>query len=413
MFLAQLWSVMLALAPWLLLGAALAGVLHVLLPPDFVRRHLHGGAGVWKAVALGVPLPLCSCGVIPAAMGLRRDGASRGASIGFLVATPQTGVDSVLVSASLLGWPFALWKVGAALVTGVVAGVAVDRFDPEGAPPRAGADAAVPHARRGLAEAVHHAVEIVRTIWRWLVFGVVASALIGTFVPPSSLAAIAGWPGPLTVLATLAIAVPLYVCATASVPIAAMLVAGGFPPGAALVLLMAGPATNIATIGAVATGFGRRTLAIYLGTIVVGSVLLAWGFDAVLSERAVQHVHAHMHGDGAWWEHAAAVVLTLALAWFALEDLLRARARRAPAPAPEVPSIAVGVVGMHCEGCVAHLEQTLRGAPGVQACEVTLEPGRAVVRGDIDLATVHALVRKAGYTVDAAAVSDAVSSAGA
>lgn len=395
--LSEAWSVLLALAPWLLLGAALAGVLHVLVPPGFVRRRFRGYGGVVRAVALGVPLPLCSCGVIPAAIGLRRDGASRGAAIGFLVATPQTGVDSILVSASLLGWPFALWKVGSALLTGLVAGFLVEREHEAPAP-----DAAVvaSTAPRGLRAGIDHAIEVVRSIWRWIALGIVVSAVIGAWVPPASLAAVAELPAVLVMLATLAIAVPLYVCATASVPIAAMLVAGGFPPGAALVFLMAGPATNVATIGAVARSFGRRALVIYLSTIVVGSMALAWVFDAVLAHTAAAHVHAHLHGEGAWWEVAAAVVLVAALGWFAAADVRRWAARgRAATPAVAVlPTIEVGVVGMNCEGCVAHLEDTLRGAPGVVGCEVTLEPGRALVRGDIDEAAVHDLVRKAGYS---------------
>ncbi len=407
-FVQQLWDVTVALAPWLLLGAALAGVLHVVLPPGFVHRHLRGRAGVWKAVAIGVPLPLCSCGVIPAAMGLRRDGASRGASIGFLVATPQTGVDSVLVSASMLGLPFALWKVVTALVTGVVAGTLVDRFDRGLDDARPQGPTQADERRRGASAIVEHALEIVQTIWRWIVVGIVVSAAIGTWVPPTSLAAVVSLPPWVVVLATLAIAVPLYVCATASVPIAAALVAGGFPPGAALVLLMAGPATNVATLGAVGRSFGARALAIYLGTIVVGAVVFAWAFDAVLGAATIAHVHAHLHAEGAWWQQAAGAALVLLLGFFALTDLRRQLGRRAAAAVPaSVPSIDVTVAGMNCEGCVAHLEETLRAAPGVRACEVTLEPPRAVVHGEVDVATVHALVRKAGYSVPGADGADA------
>ena len=115
------------LAPWLLLGTLIAALLHGLLPQNFVQRHLQGKGGVAKAVLLGVPLPLCSCGVIPAGLGLKKDGASDGASVGFLISTPQTGVDSILVSASFLGWPFALFKVVSATVTGIVGGYLADQ----------------------------------------------------------------------------------------------------------------------------------------------------------------------------------------------------------------------------------------------------------------------------------------------
>ena len=112
----EFWSVSAQLAPWLLLGCLLAGVLHVLLPPDLIRTHLGGSRflNVVKAVLLGVPLPLCSCSVLPAGLALKKDGASDGAAVGFLISTPQTGVDSIAVSAAMLGWPFAILKVDGA-----------------------------------------------------------------------------------------------------------------------------------------------------------------------------------------------------------------------------------------------------------------------------------------------------------
>ena len=122
------WDILLELAPWLLLGTLVAAVLHVVLPPDLVQRRLTGPRGVLNAVLIGVPMPLCSCGVIPAGIGLKKDGASDGAAIGFLISTPQTGVDSALVAASFLGWPFALFKVGAAAVTGLAGGMLTERY---------------------------------------------------------------------------------------------------------------------------------------------------------------------------------------------------------------------------------------------------------------------------------------------
>src|SRR5690606_154518 len=127
-----------------------------------------------------------------------------------------------------------------------------------------------------------HSIDIVRSIWGWLVFGIVVSAALTTFVPTETMGELAAAAGPWALVAVLLISVPLYVCATASVPIAAALVAGGFPAGAALVFLMAGPATNVATIGAVYRAFGRRILTIYLGTIVLGSLALGWAFESIL-----------------------------------------------------------------------------------------------------------------------------------
>lgn len=385
-FLSAAWDVMLELAPWLLLGAAVAGVLHVLLPPGFVHRNLRGRGGVLKAVLLGVPLPLCSCGVIPAGLGLKRDGASDGASVGFLIATPQTGVDSVLVSASMLGWPFALFKLASAFVLGVIGGVLTDRVAEQG-----DTEVVLPTepARPTWRDGLSHAAEIIETIWGWLVFGVVVSAAITTFVPEETLAGFAGAGGTWTMLAMLAVSLPLYVCATASVPIAAALVAGGFPPGAALVFLMAGPATNLATVGAVKGAFGSRALAIYLTTIVVGSVGLGYAFDFVLSGAVGQHVHDHGAGPVAL---ASAIVLSGMLLVFAGRDLV---AKLRPAPVVSGGVIRVPVEGLTCDGCVRKLTSTLE-----RECDqvsVDREAGLATVSADVEEARVRQLVHEAGF----------------
>jgi hypothetical protein len=324
------WDVVLELAPWLLLGAVIAGVLHVALPDDFVRRHLRGRGAVLKAVLLGVPLPLCSCGVIPAGLGLKKDGASNGAVVGFLISTPQTGVDSILVSAAFLGWPFAIFKVAAAAVTGWVGGALTDVVDGATLEPPPAQHHCCSKPRPGLKPetrdrsaraAVLHAVDLLRSIWGWLIVGVLASAVISTFVPPAVIGSAAQYGLAATLGLALAIALPIYVCATASVPIAAALVAGGLPAGAALVFLMAGPATNVATVGAVGRTLGRRTLAVYLGTIIVGSVGLAYAFDSILPTSSQVE---HQHGGPSWVAIASAVVLLALFAKFAIEKL-RAR----------------------------------------------------------------------------------------
>ena len=192
-FLTSLWDIMLALAPWLILGAALSGLIHVLLPSDFVRRHLTGRGSVVKAVMLGVPLPLCSCGVIPAGLGLKKDGASDGAAVGFLISTPQTGVDSVLVAAAFLGWPFAIFKLVAAAATGLLGGVLTEHLGGQRHELDGAADPSDSHARAGIAAGVAHADDLIQSIWGWLAVGVVVSAAITTFLPANALASWTAW----------------------------------------------------------------------------------------------------------------------------------------------------------------------------------------------------------------------------
>jgi len=394
LFLQSTWAITLELAPWLLLGAVIAGVLHVALPPGFVRRAFVGRRGVLTAVALGVPLPLCSCGVIPAGLGLKKDGASDGAAVGFLISTPQTGVDSVLVSASFLGWPFALFKLAAAGITGLVGGWLTDAVTDADPVDPAPATAASPAPPRTLGAAWTHSVEVLRSIWKWLLFGVLLSAFITTVMPPSWLASIGGDNHLIALGMALLISVPLYVCATASVPIAAALVAGGLPAGAALVFLMAGPATNLATLGSVYRTLGRKALTVYLGTIVIGSVALAYAFDA-LFPLSITAPHHHVH-EASLLAQATGALLIGMMVWFASEDM-RAWLSRRSASAPTSASLTVAVEGMTCQGCVRKLTRVLGEDERVQSATVELEPGSATVEGNLDAEALATLVRSAGY----------------
>jgi uncharacterized membrane protein YraQ (UPF0718 family)/copper chaperone CopZ len=396
--LGTLWQISLDLAPWLLVGMVIAGLMHVLLPRNFIRRQLTGPWAVVKAVLLGVPLPLCSCGVIPAGLGLKKDGASDGATVGFLISTPQTGVDSILVSSAFLGWPFALFKVAAAAVTGLIGGYITDlkKSTTQPSPPLPSAPAG---KRKGwLADSIEHALEILRSIWHWILFGVIASTLIETLVPEDFFLGLSNHGSLLPVLAALAVSLPLYVCATASVPIAAALVAGGMPSGAALVFLMAGPATNIATIGAVYRVLGKRSLAIYLSTIIIGSILAGMVFDSLVGDSF--HATGHNHGGGSLWAIASVIILGSLIAWFAITDLQRLITRlMSRRSASTQKRIEVGVSGMSCGSCASKLERALKATAGVTAVEVIVDPGKAIVSGSIDENGIRQVVEQLGFGI--------------
>ncbi len=290
-FVAALWQVLLELAPSLLLGLLIAGLIHVYLPTGFIHRGLSGPnlTSVMRASLVGVPLPLCSCGVIPTALGLRNEGASKGATTAFMISTPQTGVDSILVSAAFLGWPFALFKLAAAFVTGLVGGALVNRLT-EPDPPRAqeGLDADARDRPRGPYAVLRYAVfDLLGAIDLWILAGVVVAALIPVLLPADFFASQAWSQGIWGMLVMLAIALPLYVCTTGSVPIAASLIAAGLPAGSALVFLMAGPATNVATFGAVYRTLGSRILVIYLATVITLSLGFGLLFEGLIQAPAV------------------------------------------------------------------------------------------------------------------------------
>ena len=391
--LSAIWETSLAFAPFLLLGAALSALLHVLLPDNWLRRHLRGRLGVLKAVAFGIPLPLCSCGVIPAGLGLRRDGASRGAAVGFMISTPQTGVDSILVSASMLGMPFALFKVAAALVTGLVGGLLTNAWVAESADEQAAA--ADGHGTSGTAwrRAWDHGLMLLQSVWRWVVFGIVASAALNALVPQSVWQQLSALHPAWSMLGALVISVPLYVCATASVPIAASLVAGGLPAGAALVFLMAGPATNVATLGAIYRTLGAASMGIYLAVVVLFSLGLGAAFDSVLPTQAAA---AHVHGSGEPWEWVLAGLMWLLMAYFFFSELRSFWRARVVAARMATP-VELTVAGMTCNGCVRKLERALQVDPRVKRAAVTLSPPRARVEGRLSPQQVADLVTAAGY----------------
>lgn len=394
-FVSNLWSVMLALAPWLLIGAGVSGLIHVFLPGDFIRRHLTGRGSIAKAVALGVPLPLCSCGVIPAGLGLKKDGASDGAAVGFLISTPQTGVDSVLVAAAFLGWPFALFKIAAAAITGMVGGLLTESIGGDRKPYADESGAHSHNNSTGFAAFWEHSEDLIRSIWGWLVFGVLVSASITTWLPTEGLTQLATWGPVVAMLVMLVISLPLYVCATASVPIAASLVAGGMPTGAALVFLMAGPATNVATIGTIQRAFGTRILSIYLGTIVAGSVGLGMAYDAWLPTAvtdAVQHGEHHP-----WWASATAVVLAILFVRYAVSDLMHALNARKARAGTGAQRVVLGVEGMTCGGCVSRLERELKAHDAVDLASVSLEPGQAIVESELTREEVAQLIEASGF----------------
>ena len=335
-------SLLYQMSPYLLFGFLFAGVLHAIISIDWIARHLGASSfgSVVKAVILGIPLPLCSCGVIPAAMMLTRKGASRGAVTRFLIATPITGVDSILATYSLLGLLFTIFRVIAASVTAVIAGVLgnlllTSRHEPlemtdvsalqSGHEDHCHACGDEGHAtderdrcekpewwRSGrIYELFRYAFgELLGDIWKWLVIGLLIAGVISYFVPEAFVERYMGSHF-LSMVLMLVIGIPMYVCSTGSLPIAAALMLKGMSPGAAMVFLLAGPATNAITITVVAKELGKGATAIYVLTIAVMSVLfgmlLNWvWYDLGQSFQLMRHASEMLPR---WVEVTSAIVL--------------------------------------------------------------------------------------------------------
>lgn len=403
-FLTAFWSVLVELSVWLFVGAVVSVFMYKYLPENFIRGKLQGYNGVFRSVLLGVPLPLCSCGVIPAGISLKKNGASSGSAVGFLISTPQTGVDSILVSSAFLGWPFALFKVFAAVVMGVLGGAFVEVLEEPTEDEQF--HAKTEKKSKTWKDAFEHGIQLIRGIWKWLIVGIALSAILDVWVPDELLMALGS--GFVASLTALAISVPLYVCATASVPIAASLVAGGFPPAAALVFLVAGPATNVATIGAILSTFGKRTTVIYVGTVVLGSLILGSLFSFVVPVTEVSSTHMHH----AWWMELSAVALVGMLLYFAYEEFTQMQQLRhlkkiqGDADLEDVNRNTghakvhqLQLQGIHCGSCVAKITKELNHRFSLNEVSVDKESEMLHFTGQVDLGDVTTTIRELGFGV--------------
>jgi len=320
--LAQAWNVTAIMAPYLLLGFFVAGVLGTFVPASFIENHL-GKRGLWqivKASLLGVPIPLCSCSVIPVTASLRRHGATKGAAISFLTSTPQTGVDSIAATWGLLGPLFAGFRVMVAFITGVLCGAAVESFTPLSEESGSGCnDEHCPscHPKSGANQwkqvFTYGFGVLPRDIGRALLVGILVSGLLGALVPADFFTRTLNseW---LSMMAVLGLGIPLYVCSTGSIPIALAMIGMGLSPGAALVFLITGPATNAATIATVLKTMGRQVVTVYLITLAGCSLIAGWILNRILTaDVIVEQVEQHAAGTGRFEQICALLLAGLLL----------------------------------------------------------------------------------------------------
>ena len=359
-FLQNFLELSLEAAPWLVFGLVLGGLVGSVIPTSFLERHLSGdGLGsIFKATIMGAPLPLCSCGVIPAALGLRRAGASKPATAAFLVSTPETGVDSISVTYALLGPVMAIVRPIAALFSAITTGLLVAMFDrddqasdsgslaeestssccaskkkeepkeessccaskvePETTESCCSSSGKAEIQKNGIAKIVSDIqdtfIDLLNSIGLWLLVGLVFAAAVQTFLPTDFLTS---WgQGFIAMGVMVLVGIPMYICATASTPIAAGLVLAGVSPGVALVLLLTGPATNLSTLGVISQELGKRSMWLYLLGVASTAIIVGWLVDRFFSLYNID-IQAQVHGSHVGvpiWIQWGALLLLVAVA---------------------------------------------------------------------------------------------------
>ncbi|MCW8929244.1 MAG: SO_0444 family Cu/Zn efflux transporter [Gammaproteobacteria bacterium] len=344
--LANFWILLNSIAFFILIGVVIAGIFKLLLPDAFIKKHLgeHNFMANIKAAVFGIPLPLCSCSVIPFVSALKKSGASRSAIQTFLISTPITGADSIMATYGVFGWLFTLYRVVTSVIISMLAGLLTlllvkeeaTESNSENNPsmqfkPVSGHIIGKPlninvvkaeDKQNIFQQVLSYAFDdIYKDIARALMIGLILGALIITFMPENLAEYISANPLMNYVL-VLAVSVPLYVCATASIPLGLSLLSAGFSPGAAFIFLTAGPATNTITMSVVMKTLGKTSLVIYLSSVIIGSLIFGFAFDSFFPESLGQMLIFDEHEEEAGFvaQVSSVILLYLSLKYIINKD---------------------------------------------------------------------------------------------
>lgn len=370
-------------AIYLIFGFIVAAVLHVFFPESLIRKHLGKDSvkSVVKATLFGIPIPICSCAVIPVATSLKHSGASKGATVSFLITTPQIGADSFLITYSLLGWFFGVFRIAASFITGFFAGIFVNIFgknDDGSLLPMnnsVGSDETIGQRAKSIPRYVEY--ELLGSIANSLLIGFLIAGLITAFVPEGFFETYMGG-NFVSMLVMLAIGIPMYVCASASTPIAASLIMKGMSPGAALVFLLTGPATNAMGIVAISKVVGKKATGIYLAVIAVSSLVLGYILNLTINMANFSSVMAHHHGDvlPMWMRITGSAVLTVMLLWYYGDIYFYRKYLKGKKEMNQNISLNVG--GMNCMHCQNSVKKAVESVEGTSNVSVDLSEKKVV-----------------------------------
>ena len=393
---------------YLLLGFLFAGILHVLVPQQLFSKYLskNNWVSVFYATLLGIPLPLCSCGVIPTAMALHKEGASKGSVISFLIATPQTGVDSIIATYSLLGLPFAIVRPVAAFFTSIFAGLVTNVFTSNEKTVKVVVQKNKEEQKLSFSQKIKKVfqygyVEMMEDIGKMLLFGLVIAGLIAYFVPDNFFTIFKG-NTILTMLLILVVAIPMYVCATGSIPIAIALMMKGMSPGTALVLLMAGPAANIASMMVIGKVLGKKTFIIYLITLIIGAISFGLIMDNFLPASWFDVSNFGMaahHHNGVFYYFK--IVCSFILFALLINSILFHKDKCDCEKEDNnvfVKNIAFKIDGMRCNNCKNNVIKAINNLSSVKSVNVSLEKSIAYVEGNPTDEEIKSAVEAIGFT---------------
>ncbi len=442
----EIWGIYLEIAPYLFIGLTFAGLMHILLKGDFILKHL-GKANIWsiiKAAIFGVPLPLCSCGVVPTAMHLKRKGASNGAIISFLTSTPQTGIDSIIPTFGMLGWFMGIYRPVTALLMGIITGVATNKIKTNEKPAQIEANAQScclvcecddPHCthpshpwnRQKIksdgaeascecsAETHEHSSDHQKNIFikfinyaygdfiddisTQLVVGIIIAGIITWLIPDGFFEQYGGkgFPG---MLLMIIVGLPMYVCATGSIPIAVSLIMKGISPGAAFVFLVVGPATNAASLTVIAGSLGKKITAVYVLVLTLCALFFGTLLNVLVNEFGIiVNVHHLAHNmNRAILLDIITVIFSIILI-FSFWRKYKPRKRVIEQKAGGSEMRKYRIEDMHCNHCVKAITAAVEELKGVESLKIDLTQKLLEVSGEVKNEQIIAVVQEIGYKI--------------
>ena len=393
------WYLFFQMSTYLILGLFVAGLIHIFLKPETIFRHLGkpGFLSIVKAVLFGVPLPLCSCGVLPPAASFYRSGASKGSVLAFLISTPTTGIDSIFATYGLLGGVFMLFRIMAAVVIGFIAGILTDIFETTRTPSEkqlskgsfSCSDSTVIGGLR------YAFVDLYGSIVRWIFWGVLIGGIISYLVPVEFVSKYLS-NRYISYLLMLAIGTPLYVCATGSIPIAASLIAKGMSPGAGLVFLITGPATNAVTILFVGKTLGRKSFTVYITSIMVGAIFFGYMLDIVAGHFNLSiSAMAHRHEGSSVFSYISSFILIILAINYGIISIKQKfiTGKLKNCFVFDVPDIS-------CNNCARIIKKVLSPVDGVQSVDVDIRRKKVRICCTLDnTEKIKEILESAGYPV--------------
>ena len=411
LFLLEMWSLCLEMSPFLLTGMFVAGLISMFVDSRLILKHIGSKrfSSILKSTVLGIPVPLCSCGVIPVAATLREGGASKGSTVSFLVSTPQTGVDSIFLTYGMLGPVFALFRPLAAFISGVFSGMVINRFDDDVHHHFPDSDH-VSDVKKPLIERLESGLrygfltlpsDIVVPLFQ----GLIVAAAIALFIPPDFIAENFSSSSYIMLFMMLAVSLPIYVCATASIPIAVALMAKGVTAGAVFVFLMAGPATNASSIAVVKNILGRRTMAHYL--FLISSTAIVFGFilDSFITiGLPAMSSNAHVHADDSYMSLFLTILFVLILLnayFYKLKGEMPKPDESKDVIDGSQDRLSIKVDGMTCSHCKESVESAVYSCGGVESASVDLLKGLVLVIGSgLDEGAIKDKIKSRGFSLE-------------